>query len=332
MSRLLSPLTTEEINNIGVVSSKNNQKANITGLLVYFRKLFFQIIEGDEREIDGLYARIKKDPRHSDILCLKTEHNIKERLFPSWSMKTIDLDSTTDDLIRPIKILLQTVVESHTIIERYTQPAVLNFLNEGINPLDVTPVPVEKVVLFGDIVSYSTISEKLSIEDVLLLINTYFEICSRVILNRTGEVNKFMGDGVMAYFNVDQADEALHACIEIFEELQDLRRSASGNSALKMLYAGFGISQGRVIEGNMGSRFKTDYTIIGDAVNVAARLEAFTRKIDRSLVLTEQVKEGTCEPWDFINLGNYNLKGMKKSSNVYTLDHEMVGPFGLFEG
>ena len=316
-----------EIEAIGVISSRNNQKVNITGLLVYFEKMFFQIIEGDDQDVDQLFAKIWKDPRHEDILRLKTEYEVSERLFPTWSMKTINLDRNVDELIRPIKILLQTVVESHTIIEQYTQPTILKILNKGINPLTVSPAPVERIILFADIVSYSTISEKMSIENVLLILNTYFEISSRIIVNKGGEVNKFIGDGLMAYFDVKHADNAIQSCLDIMEELRVLRQRVGDDSPLKFLYSGFGLAQGTVIEGNMGSVFKTDYTIIGDAVNTASRLEGLTREVKRPLLLSALLKGSTKKPWKFMSLGTYNLKGKEKNSEVFSIDHELVNEF-----
>lgn len=327
ISRISQPLSMEEIETIGVLSGQNNIQANITGLLVYFEKLFFQIIEGDDDEVDQLFMKIGQDPRHNDILKLKTEYGITERLFPTWFMKTINLDGNVDELMRPIKILLQTVAESHSIVERYTQPTILKILNEGINPLSVKPVPVERIILFSDIVSYSAISEKMPMEATILILNTYFEICSRIILKKGGEVNKFLGDGLMAYFDIGQADNAINTCLEIMEELRNLRRNSMDNSPLRVLNSGFGLAQGMVIEGNMGSKYKTDYTIVGDAVNIAARLEGLTREVKRSLVLSEALKRSTNEPWTFVSLGKYNLKGMQNISEVYSIDHELVNEF-----
>jgi len=327
ISRLSAPLSHEAIIAIGINSSRNNQEVGITGLLVYFNKIFFQMMEGGEQEIDRLFDKIKQDTRHTDVLCLKAEYDISERFFPSWSMKTINLDNTADELVRPVKILLQTVVESHTIIERYTQPTVLKILNSGINPITVKPSPVEKIILFADIVSYSTISEKRATENVLLMLNTYFEICCRIIVRNGGEVNKFLGDGIMANFTPTAADNAIEACLEIMAELQRLRRSAAPTSPLKLLYSGFGLAQGTVIEGNMGSPVKMDYTIIGEAVNTAARLEELTREVRQTLLLTDLVKAGTRKPWNFTSLGHYSLKGKLKSREVFTIDHPLVNNF-----
>ena len=327
ISKITNPLSNKEIEQIGNTSIQNNKQINITGTLVFFEKMFFQIIEGDDKEVDRLYEKIGNDPRHCDILRLKTEDDINERLFPNWFMKTINLDNNVDDMLRPIKILLQTVLETHSIIERYTQPSVLKILNKGLNPLAIKPVIVEKVILFADIISYTAISEKMTLEGTLLILNSYFEICSRIILNRGGEVNKFMGDGLMAYFDIGKADNAIHACLEILEELSGLRQNSIENSPLKLVNSGFGLDQGEVIEGNMGSHFKTDYTIIGDAVNLAARLEKLTREVKRPLVLSESVKRSTKESWPFISLGKYNLKGKKNMSEVYSIDLDIVNIF-----
>lgn len=324
ISRLTNSLSIEEIEKIGIISSQNNKEVNITGLLVYFEKLFFQIIEGNDEKVDHLFSKIGKDPRHQDIIRLKTDYGIEQRLFSAWSMKTINLDNNVDELVRPIKVLLQAVTESHTIIEQYTQPTILKILNRGVNPLGVTPVRVEKIILFADIVSYSAISERSSIEDVFLVLNTYFEICSRIILGRGGQVNKFLGDGLMAYFDVEQADDAIQACLDILEELQQLRKKASVDSPLRLLNSGFGLAQGTVIEGNMGSHFKTDFTIIGDAVNTASRLEQLTREFNRAIVLSESLRDSTKNPWIFVSLGKYNLKGKEKNTELYSIDHDLV--------
>ena len=327
ISKLAYALSNKEIESIGNISSQNNKQINITGMLVFFEKMFFQIIEGDDKAVDRLYEKIGNDPRHCDILRLKTEDDINERLFPDWYMKTINLDDNVDDLLRPIKILLQTVIETHSIVERYTQPSILKILNKGLNPLTIKPVTIEKVILFADIISYTAISEKMTLEGTLLILNTYFEICSRIILKRGGEVNKFMGDGLMAYFDIGQADNAIHACLEILEELSSLRQNSVEDSPLKLVNSVFGIAQGEVIEGNMGSQFKTDFTIIGDAVNVASRLEKLTREVKRPLVISESLKHSTKESWSFISLGKYSLKGKENMSEVYSIDHDIVNDY-----
>ncbi len=161
----------------------------------------------------------------------------------------------------------------------------------------------------------------------MLLLNTYFEICSRVIMRWGGEINKFIGDSVMAYFPVDRADAALHACVDILAELANLRDTAADNSPLQLLYTGFGIAHGTVIEGNMGSAVKMDYTIIGDAVNTAARLEGMTRELRYALVLSEAVKLQAQQQWDFVSLGTHELVGKQSMIELYSIDNPLVRDF-----
>ncbi|MGE0083186.1 MAG: BLUF domain-containing protein [Desulfococcaceae bacterium] len=329
ISRLNMPLSENEIKEIGIISSRNNQKQDITGVLIYFRELFFQIIEGDDVKIDCLYEKIGQDKRHADILCLKTEYQVEDRYFPNWSMNVINLDNNTDALIYPVKILLQTITESHGIIEQYTQPAVLKIISRGINPLTVPARTVEKIILFADIVSFSAISENLPVELIALMINRYLEISSEIITAMGGEVTKYIGDCVMAYFAPEMADNAVQACLTVLSELEKARQSANKNSPIRLLYSGFGLSQGIVIEGNMGSAIKKDYTILGDPVNTAARLEALTRTVKKAIVLSENVKNSTKAEWNFVSLGRHDLKGKEKNSEVYYPDHELVNNFDL---
>jgi len=324
ISKFSRPLSREEVESIGTVSSSNNQKANITGILLASGGIFFQILEGEEEVVNPLYEKILKDDRHKDIFCLKNEPNISERQFPDWSMKTFILDENTDLLIKPIKSLLQTLSTSQLTLAKYTQPTILEIIKSGINPLKVAPLLVEKIIMFCDICSFSTLSEKLPPEEVVLLLNEFFSTCTKIITARGGEVTKFMGDCAMAYFDGDRADDAIQASLDILTEMENLRKSVPEGNSLRVLYSGIGLAKGKVIEGNIGSTIKKDYTIIGDAVNVASRLEALTRKVSRSLVFESDVKNGAKADWNFVYLGEFNLKGKEQSTVVYSLDNPLT--------
>ena len=99
------------------------------------------------------------------------------------------------------------------------------------------------------------------------------------------------------------------------------------SSKRALVYSGFGLAQGEVIEGNMGSQFKRDYTIIGNAVNEASRLEKLTRKVKCSLVLSEPLKHSAKESWSFVSLGKHGLRGKKISSEVYSIDDDIVNNY-----
>ncbi len=317
ISKLSAPLSINEVENLGDAFTKKNKENNITGVLIFIRGIFFQLIEGQEDKIDELYNKIKYDPRHTEVVCLKTEYDAKERLFPEWSMKTINLDENTSEIMRPLRILLQNVMESHSIILQYTQPAVLNIFNSGLNPLESPLVKTEKVILFGDIVSFSNICENKPVEEISEMLNFYLELCSGIIAENGGEVTKYLGDGLMAFFNIEFADQALQACVHILEELAHEKEIKHSNSLITNIITGFGLSAGVVMEGNIGSSLKKDYTVIGDPVNTAARLEAHTRKVNKAIVLTENVKKLLRSSWDLTLLGEVALKGKQKKVKAY---------------
>ncbi len=327
MSTCAPSLTDKGIDAIGKTSARNNQALGITGVLVSVGGHFFQIIEGEDEAVNQLFETISQDPRHTGLLCLKTELNIPSRLFPDWSMNTINLDQHTDAILHPLRILFQTVADTHRIIERYTQPSVLRIMASGINPLSVPVQKVERVILFADIVSFSFLSHHYPIEEVSQVVNDFLDLCTSSITARGGEVSKFMGDCVMAYFPSSQIDEALEASLTILESLRTLRHHAPPESFRRWLYCGIGLSAGTVIEGNIGSATKMDFTIIGDPVNTASRVESLTRQLQRALTFTEDVQRQARRTWNFVDVGNFDLKGKETITRVYSLDHEFVTDF-----
>ncbi|HEY9849183.1 MAG TPA: BLUF domain-containing protein [Leptolyngbyaceae cyanobacterium] len=324
ISKFSRPLSPQEVEAIGVISKRNNQRENITGVLLCSQGIFFQILEGEEGKIDKLYEKILRDDRHTEIICLNTEHDIPERLFADWSMQTINLDENSDLIIKPIKALLQTLNNSYRVLEKYTQPTITKLISSGVNPLKVPLKKVEKIVFFSDIVSFSTLVEKLPCDEIVGILNRYFTICTNIITARGGEVTKFIGDCVMAYFPAEKADAAIQASLDILTELEILRNLAPVDSPLAVLYNGIGLSQGEVIEGNIGSDLKMDYTILGDAVNVAQRLESLTRQQSRSLILSLSVKNSAVTAWQFINLGKCYVKGKEESIEIYSIDDRIT--------
>ncbi len=320
ISNFSRSLTKKEVEDIGKISQTNNSREGITGVLLSCKGIFFQILEGEEDQIDHLYQRILHDDRHNEILCLKSELDVTERRFPDWSMEVIMLDENNDIILQPIKVLLQTLGESQTILANYTQSGVLEAIANGLNPLTLKPHYTEKIILFADIISFSSITEKLQVGEVVELLNQFFTICTKQITANGGEVSKFIGDCTMAYFDGDLADNALQASLNILADLELLRNQSPMDSPLRVLYTGIGLSKGIVLEGNIGSQTKKEYTVIGDAVNVAARIESLTRQLNRFLVFSAPVRERLSARWKPVKLGDFHTKGREEIVEVYSID------------
>ena len=199
-------------------------------------------------------------------------------------------------------------------------------IENGIDPRTLKPCYKEKIIFFADIVSFTSITEKMQVSEVVDLLNQFFTICTTAIAARGGEVTKFIGDCVMAYFDGDRADEAVQSSIDILAELEALRHQAPHDSPVKVLYIGIGLAKGKVLEGNIGSQTKKEYTVIGDAVNVAARIEGLTRQLNRFLVFSASVREGLGDRWRPVRLGDFHAKGKEEIVEVYSLDDVLTFP------
>jgi len=320
ISRLVSEAPERDLQEIQRVSQRNNARDGITGVLLYIGGYFFQLIEGEDEAIDRLFDKLQRDARHTDIVLIQTELGVTERLFPQWAMEVFNLERREEDYLLPLRLLLQTLFQSHQIIARYTQPTVAHMLARGLNPGQIKPRRIERVVLFGDILGFTTLTEALGEAEVLGLVERYLDLCTEQIEGHGGEVNKFIGDSVMGYFPAERLDAALESVLEILKALNEMRASAPVDSPLRLLYTGFGLAYGPVLEGNVGTGRKLDYTLLGDTVNTAARLQALTREIGYQILLAAEVRDHVQQAWTFKSLGQYAIRGKETPVELFTLD------------
>jgi adenylate cyclase len=146
-------------------------------------------------------------------------------------------------------------------------------------------------ILFSDIRSFTTISEKLSAEELVRSLNTYFNIMVGIIIKHKGIIDKFIGDAIMSIFGapVLHDDDPLQAVITGLEMLKSLegfnrKQVKMGRPVFRI---GIGLNTGEVVVGNIGSNQKLDYTCIGDAVNLASRLEGLTKMYGVQIIISE---------------------------------------------
>jgi class 3 adenylate cyclase len=278
-----------------------------------------------------LFERIRVDHRHHDVQCLENVVGDIPRQFPDWSMESIDLTQSTDLLMKPIRILSNTLSHTHRILEKYTQRKVLRYLADGIDPTTVPPQRTDRLVVFGDIMGFSGLSSVLAPEATLDLVNVFVSVFANALRAHGGEVHKLIGDSVMASFPQDRADDALAFAIELQVGLGDVRGRASPTQAASVLHGGVGISAGTVVIGNVGTDAALDFTLLGDAVNRASHLESLTRTMPWRVAFSDRVKALTARRWPFVPLGAHPLKEGAPVSLVYSIDHAalMRDPDGL---
>jgi adenylate cyclase len=210
---------------------------------------------------------------------------------------------------------------------RYVDDYVLNQLLESADDEKQTGIEREVTVLFVDIRQFTRLSEGMAAHNVVGLLNEVFQLISDVILGRGGTIDKFIGDSVMAYFGapVPHADHALRAvtaAIDIARSIErrsaHLRALGTGASTRAPVSIGIGIHTGVVVVGNIGSDRRTDFTAIGDAVNVAHRLEKLARRGE--ILVSEAVQRRVRGAVRLRFEGERQLSGREEPVHVYSVE------------
>ncbi|MCC5897357.1 MAG: adenylate/guanylate cyclase domain-containing protein [Phormidium sp. BM_Day4_Bin.17] len=190
-------------------------------------------------------------------------------------------------------------------------------------------------VLFTDIKNFSTLAEQIDAEPLMRWLNEYMEEMAEVVLHHEGAIDKFIGDSVMAVFGVPLLREeeqeiardaiaAVRCALDMAETLRQLngRWQKQGQPIISMRV---GIATGPVVVGSLGSSQREDYTIIGDSVNVAARLESFDKSVEGGLcriLMSESTYRYVQGQFPVELLGNVLLKGRQKPAKIYQVRSE----------
>jgi adenylate cyclase len=176
-------------------------------------------------------------------------------------------------------------------------------------------------VLFSDIRGFTTFSEKGQPEEIVAQLNEYFTRMVAVVFAHRGTLDKFVGDAVMALFGAplddeEHAEHAVEAAIAMQDELAQLnaRWSAEGRPTLDI---GIGVNTGEMVAGNIGSESIMSYTVIGDAVNLASRLESLNKQYGTSLIVSDATRLALKGRYDIRALGDVVVKGKTQPVAIY---------------
>ena len=228
-----------------------------------------------------------------------------------------------DDLLELAELLpvLSNIMEvrmknrfASTLLNTYVGPHACQAILAGATRRG-DGMTVEAAVVVVDLRGFTSISEQWPRDDVIAMLNDYFDALSDPIERHGGEILKFMGDGVLAIFPGDAA-AAGRAVVDICKAMASFNaaREAHGAGALGF---GVGVNYGDVMYGNIGSRNRLDFTVIGPAVNVAARLEALTKFIGRNVLFSGAFAARARECIDLECFGEFDLRGVARPVEVY---------------
>ena len=176
-------------------------------------------------------------------------------------------------------------------------------------------------VLFSDLRGFTGYSESLEPEQIVDQLNEYLSVMVDTITRHEGIVDKFMGDGIMAVFGaplarVDDADRAI-ACAKAMMQAIDHHNQARQSKGLPRLKHGIGVHYGPVVAGNVGTAARAAYTVIGDTVNLASRLEGLSKQIDADIVVSEHTTNACTQPHGLARIDMVQVVGRAAAVTIY---------------
>lgn len=259
-------------------------------------------------------------PPYRHVVTLATAHRD--------GFANVDLDA-----VKHLLDLFALHVERH-IAQRIAENAVNAYLGEvaGRKVLSGSITrgageAIRAVIWVSDLRGFTTLSDRLSGPNMIVLLNAYFETLAGAVLAHGGEVLKFMGDGLLAVFPIgaeNDARAAAHAALKAAEQavsgLDELNAGAlpqlSGIDGWQPLRTGIALHEGEVFFGNIGAPQRLDFTVIGPAVNEASRVEALQKTLQRSILMTDAVARLLDVPLD--HLGEHTLRGVSAAASIYS--------------
>ena len=210
--------------------------------------------------------------------------------------------------------------------QKYLSPDMVEELQKDPSKLKLGGERREMTFMFMDICGFTPISEAYKNKDdpegLVELINKFLDVQTKIILNNKGTIDKYMGDCIMSFWNAplnceDHADLAVKSALEVLVATEKLNEELKPLN-LPPINVGIGISTGECIVGNMGSELRFDYSVIGDAVNLGARLEGQTRNYEGvDLLLSERTYQ-LCPDRAFSEVDKIKVKGKSEEVRIYT--------------
>ncbi len=211
---------------------------------------------------------------------------------------------------------------------RYVSPALLSQIEANPKALRLGGEDRTLTIFFQDVRSFTSLSEKMSPTELIDFLNLLLGQLSEIITDEAGTIDKYIGDSIMAFWNapVDVPDHPVLACrasLRMRERLQALNEADAFGLMQKHDIApnvriGIGLNLGRACVGNMGSEHRFNYSIVGDAVNVAARIESLTKELGVDILAAESLRQAAPD-FAWLEAGNVELRGRLETTNLFVL-------------
>lgn len=220
----------------------------------------------------------------------------------------------------------QTKEKVETAMGKFMSEDVMKDVIKNIDNLGLGGKKATVTVLFSDIRGFTSMSEKMSAQEVSELLNEYFSEMEPIVTKYNGIINKFIGDAVMAVFGEPIQDEnhplnAVKCGYEMLQRVAELdeKWQKEGKPTIQI---GVGINTGEVFVGNIGSEKRMEYTVIGDTVNLASRLESYNKTYKTHILISSSTYEASKDYIKVNKISDVEIRGKAEKMNIY----ELIGP------
>lgn len=218
-------------------------------------------------------------------------------------------------------------------LARITETLVATYLGRGAGRRVLSgridrgvPERMDAVIWFSDLRNFTSISDTADPEQIIPFLNQYGDAIFSAIHDADGDVLKLMGDGTLAIFTADDRASACHAALQAASNARDAVRAVNQRRSEKKLATTemyLGLHVGEVFFGNIGSRERLDFTVVGPAVNEVSRIAGLCRSVDQPLLVSSAFAAAIGEPKRLlVSVGRYALRGVAKPQELYTIDRE----------
>ena len=254
---------------------------------------------------------------YGDMENIRTAMNRGAFDFITKPINFEDLSLTIEKTILHVLQIKNTLkaIKENNILKMYVDETVLNFMGgREFESSLMANETVEASVVFIDICSFTAISENETPDTVVKLLNSYFDVMVKEIIAQGGYIDKFIGDAIMAVFRGEyHLDRAIDASLTVRSAIEKLPVAAVSFKPKVSI----GVNSGEMISGNIGSANlkRLDYTVIGDTVNIAQRLQSFAK--ENQIIINETAYQKVKESFNCKKVGEVNLKNKSQPMNVY---------------
>jgi adenylate cyclase len=224
--------------------------------------------------------------------------------------------------------LLKSAIQNDAVasdLSKFVPDVIAKQIKEGSEIPDLERTEIDNCTMFFvDLESFTSLSEEMTPKELVTTLNAYFAVAAGSIHKHGGVINQFQGDSILASFNIPQKNED-HAKNAILAGLEILEMVKTRKFSEQTLAVRIGINTGTVTGGLVGIPERVHYTVIGDNVNIASRLEQLNKEYKTRILVSESTMLEAKTDFDYLELGKINLRGRQKLTYVYTIADPITG-------